>query len=166
MPKRQLCTENLDADAVEMEGAAVAQICWQHNVPCLVIRSLSDNAGAKASEDFKKYYKIAARNSAALVTRIISQVHSEQSTQPEVKIDQGQTQGSACINTAKYTESPMSSDFKRCFRALRSLVTSQSQEEQESGTLREEKYTIHKSHQIERTAIGFSLHVSSMAEEM
>ena len=56
--KRTALHENLGADAVEMEGASVAQICWQHNIPCLVIRSLSDNAGSNAPEDFKKYYKI------------------------------------------------------------------------------------------------------------
>ncbi len=29
---------------VDMESAAVCQVCWFHKVPCLIIRSLSDNA--------------------------------------------------------------------------------------------------------------------------
>ncbi len=141
--KKTTLHRNLDADAVEMEGAAVAQICWQHNVPCLVIRSLSDNAGAKASEDFKKYYKIAARNSAALVTRIISQVHSEQSTQPEVKIDQGQTQGSA-VSTQQNTLNPNEQRFQEMLSGVMLTGHFTITGEQESGTLREEKYTITK----------------------
>ena len=77
--KRASLHEKFGADAVEMEGASVAQICWQHNIPCLVIRSLSDYAGSDATDDFKKYYKIAARNSAALVTQIVGELHSSES---------------------------------------------------------------------------------------
>ena len=135
--------KNLGADAVEMEGAAVAQICWQHNVPCLVIRSLSDNAGANASEDFRKYYKIAARNSAALVTRIISQLHSEQSMQPEVKIHPEQTQDPP----ASPKQSALSPNEQR-FQEMLSGVTLTGNFTitggEDSSTLREEKYTITK----------------------
>ena len=135
--------KNLGADAVEMEGAAVTQICWQHNVPCLVIRSLSDNAGANASEDFRKYYKIAARNSAALVTRIISQLHSEQSMQPEVTIDREQTQDPP----ASPKQSALSPNEQR-FQEMLSDVTLTGNFTitggEDSSTLREEKYTITK----------------------
>lgn len=135
--------KNLGADAVEMEGAAVAQICWQHNVPCLVIRSLSDNAGVNASEDFRKYYKIAARNSAVLVTRIISQLHSEQSMQPEVKIHPEQTQDPP----ASPKQSALSPNEQR-FQEMLSGVTLTGNftitGREDSSTLREEKYTITK----------------------
>ena len=135
--------KNLGADAVEMEGAAVTQICWQHNVPCLVIRSLSDNAGANASEDFRKYYKIAARNSAALVTRIISHLHSEQSIQPEVTINREQTQDPP----ASPKQSALSPNEQR-FQEILSDVTLTGNFTitggEDSSTLREEKYTITK----------------------
>ena len=141
--KKTALRKNLDADAVEMEGAAVAQICWQHNVPCLVIRSLSDNAGANASEDFKKYYKIAARNSAALVTRIISQLHSEQSLQQDTTINRGQTQEPPALPQ----QSALSSNEQR-FKEMLSGVTLTGHftitGEEESSTLREEKYIIKK----------------------
>ncbi|NIM71364.1 MAG: 5'-methylthioadenosine/adenosylhomocysteine nucleosidase, partial [Xanthomonadales bacterium] len=42
--------ESLGADAVEMEGGAVAQVCWQHDVPCLIVRSISDKADEAAEE--------------------------------------------------------------------------------------------------------------------
>ena len=60
----------LGADAVEMEGAAVAQICYQQSVPCLVIRSLSDNADERARQDWQNFYELAAENSARLVIKI------------------------------------------------------------------------------------------------
>ena len=63
-----------NADATEMEGAAVAQVCYQQNVPCLVIRSLSDKADENARNDLLNFYKTAARNSAALVMAIIARM--------------------------------------------------------------------------------------------
>ena len=71
------CTElrtKFKADAVEMEGGAVAQICAQQGVPCLVIRSLSDRADATANLDFKKFFHAAAANSAHLTEAILRQL--------------------------------------------------------------------------------------------
>jgi len=61
----------LHADAVEMEGAAVAQVCYQRGVPCLVIRCISDLADTNASVDCERFRSVAAVNSARLVKRII-----------------------------------------------------------------------------------------------
>jgi adenosylhomocysteine nucleosidase len=66
--------QRFGADAVEMEGAAVAQICYQQRVPFLVIRSLSDNGDDSATLDFQKYGAVAARNSAALVRAILERL--------------------------------------------------------------------------------------------
>ncbi|MCU0353083.1 MAG: 5'-methylthioadenosine/adenosylhomocysteine nucleosidase [Cytophagales bacterium] len=62
------------ADATEMEGAAVAQVCWQLKTPCIVIRSLSDRADENARGDMMTFYKTAAKNSAALVTEILGRL--------------------------------------------------------------------------------------------
>ena len=59
------------ADAVEMEGAAVTQVCWQQKVPCLIIRCLSDKADAAASEDYDRFIKAAATNSAKLTLSML-----------------------------------------------------------------------------------------------
>jgi adenosylhomocysteine nucleosidase len=63
--------KNYQADATEMEGAAVAQICWQQHIAFLVIRSISDKANEVAPADFQTFKKIAADNSAILVKAII-----------------------------------------------------------------------------------------------
>ncbi len=60
----------MNAEATEMEGAAVGQVCWQQQVPFIVIRSMSDNAGNNAYSDVKAFYRTAAHNSAALVMAI------------------------------------------------------------------------------------------------
>ena len=140
--KKAALHKNLGADAVEMEGAAVAQICWQHSVPCLVIRSLSDNADASASEDFKKYYKIAARNSAALVTRIISKLHSDQSMQPDAPTSDKQQD--LPVSPPQNTLSPNEQRFQEMLSGVTLTGHFTITGETDSGNLREEKYTIAK----------------------
>ena len=64
--------QDFGADATEMEGAAVAQVCYQIQVPLLVIRSLSDRADDNARRDMLSFYQTAARNSAKLVLAIVA----------------------------------------------------------------------------------------------
>ena len=75
--KKKELRERLNADAVEMEGGAVAQICWQFDIPCLVIRSLSDSADENAESDFDVFVNTAAGNSARLVAEIVSRLTSK-----------------------------------------------------------------------------------------
>jgi adenosylhomocysteine nucleosidase len=63
--------KELGASAVEMEGAAVAQLCYQRGVGCLVIRSISDKADQSALMDKQLFYAMAVKNSANLVVKII-----------------------------------------------------------------------------------------------
>ncbi len=58
---------DLGAAATEMEGAAVAQLCYQLKIPFLIVRSLSDNANNHARMDFDSFKVVASRNSAGLV---------------------------------------------------------------------------------------------------
>ncbi len=69
--KRAELRKKLDADAVEMEGAAVAQICYQREIGYIVIRSISDNADEGAVLDKQTFYIMAARNSAELVSEMV-----------------------------------------------------------------------------------------------
>lgn len=59
-----------DALAVEMEGAALAQVCHDCDVPFAVLRTISDRADDNAHVDFLRFIdEVAARASAAIVTR-------------------------------------------------------------------------------------------------
>jgi adenosylhomocysteine nucleosidase len=55
--KKDALRKKFKGDATEMEGAALAQICWQRRVPCLILRSLSDSAGTKAQENVLLFEK-------------------------------------------------------------------------------------------------------------
>jgi len=44
-----------DPEAVEMEGAAVAQVAHSYNIPFLILRSLSDTLEGDANEDFNAF---------------------------------------------------------------------------------------------------------------
>lgn len=70
----QQLRNSLQADATEMEGAAVAQACWQQKTPFIIIRSLSDDAGNNASALVRNFYEIAARNSASLVVALMGKI--------------------------------------------------------------------------------------------
>lgn len=60
--------------AVEMEGAAVAQVCYELDVPCAVIRTISDNANEHAATDFMRFVKsVAARYALYIVRRFCLQ---------------------------------------------------------------------------------------------
>lgn len=52
---RALCAELPDALAVEMEGAAMAQVCRAFDVPFAVVRSISDRADDTAHVDFARF---------------------------------------------------------------------------------------------------------------
>lgn len=54
--------------AVEMEGAAVAQVCNEYNIPFTVIRTISDKANHTASIDFLSFVEeIASQYSSGIV---------------------------------------------------------------------------------------------------
>jgi adenosylhomocysteine nucleosidase len=72
--KSRALRESFRADVVEMEGASVAQICWQFRVPCLVVRSVSDRADGGAILDYDKFVRLAAANSSLFVSELLFQL--------------------------------------------------------------------------------------------
>ncbi|HIX43860.1 MAG TPA: 5'-methylthioadenosine/S-adenosylhomocysteine nucleosidase, partial [Candidatus Kurthia intestinigallinarum] len=55
--------------AVEMEAAAVAQVCYQFATPFVVIRALSDIAGKQSDISFDEFLPIAAKHSTQVVLK-------------------------------------------------------------------------------------------------
>ena len=63
------------ADCVEMEGAAIAQVCFEYNVPFSIIRIISDKAMDNSHVDFQKFaHEIASHYSNAILKNYFSQI--------------------------------------------------------------------------------------------
>lgn len=63
---------HLEADAIEMEGAALAQVCEQFSVPWLDIRGVCDDSGSGSGMSFQKLGHIAAKNAATVALATVN----------------------------------------------------------------------------------------------
>lgn len=72
-----------DALAVEMEGAAVAQVCHDYGVPFAAVRTISDRADDEAHGDFTRFVSaVASRYSLALVSAWLATLSPQQEPGP------------------------------------------------------------------------------------
>jgi adenosylhomocysteine nucleosidase len=70
--------------AVEMEGAAVAQVCYEMGIPFAVMRTISDNANEDAATDFMRFVKsVAAQYAFHIVRRFCLASEGEVQTSSE-----------------------------------------------------------------------------------
>lgn len=59
--------EEFNSDCIEMEGAAIAQVCFLNKLPFVIIRSISDAPNGNNQIDFNKYLEIASSNCIAII---------------------------------------------------------------------------------------------------
>jgi len=61
-----------DLKCVEMEGAAVAQVAYEYNIPCIVLRTISDKADNSAVVDFPRFVnRVASHFTCGSVLRLL-----------------------------------------------------------------------------------------------
>jgi 5'-methylthioadenosine/S-adenosylhomocysteine nucleosidase len=70
-PEFNYLREELAGDAVEMEGAAVGQVCVVNKLPFVVVRTISDQADGTAPQDFDKFLPKIVKNSVVVVKQIV-----------------------------------------------------------------------------------------------
>lgn len=69
--RRERLWDEYRGQCVDMEGAAVAQVCRLNSVPFLIVRAVSDTATEGAEKEFKEGLRDAAEDAARLVLRVI-----------------------------------------------------------------------------------------------
>ncbi len=72
--QKRYITDNFGAIACEMEGAAIAQVCYVNGVRYVVIRAISDSADGSAHMDYGEFVKLAAENSAGLLEALLKKL--------------------------------------------------------------------------------------------
>ncbi len=58
-----------NADAIEMEGAAIAQVCQLDNIPFIIVRGISDTPNGKNEIIFEQYLKKASQKCAQIIEK-------------------------------------------------------------------------------------------------
>lgn len=64
MKMKEKIHHKFNAKCVEMEGAAIAQVCYLNQVPFLVIRSISDSPNGNNAITFDQYLELASKRCA------------------------------------------------------------------------------------------------------
>ena len=64
--------DKFNADAIEMEGAAIAQVCKLDNMPILVIRSISDSPNGNNNITFDQYLETASKRCAEILSEFFN----------------------------------------------------------------------------------------------
>ena len=64
-------TSNFGGLCCEMEGAAIAQVCYLNKTPFVIIRSISDKDDKAEDEEYESFKEDSAKNSATIVKNMI-----------------------------------------------------------------------------------------------
>ncbi|MFX3622921.1 MAG: 5'-methylthioadenosine/adenosylhomocysteine nucleosidase [Ectobacillus sp.] len=74
--RRKEIIDTFQADAVEMEGAAIGQVAYLNGVPYVIIRSISDSA-VGSGEDYEKFANLAAKNASYMIEEMVKRIPSD-----------------------------------------------------------------------------------------
>lgn len=68
--KKNKIKKEFNADCIEMEGAAIAQVCFLNKIPFIIIRSISDIPNGNNQIDFNQFLEFASKNCAEFIKQI------------------------------------------------------------------------------------------------
>jgi adenosylhomocysteine nucleosidase len=74
--KRQWLWQNFHADCVDMESAAVAEVCRLNNVPFAIVRAISDSAEENGIAQFRENLARAARGAAEVAAGLVKSIRT------------------------------------------------------------------------------------------
>jgi len=76
--RKKWIATTFEADAIEMEGAAVAQVCDALDVPFFVLRAISDTADTDATFDFDEFLKHSSQVSSSFIMAMLEKIMAKQ----------------------------------------------------------------------------------------
>lgn len=79
--QKNLKIDGVQAIAVEMEGAAVAQVCAEYHLPYILIRTISDKANESAHVSWQDFSKVVASHYASGIVQEILKILNLSSNQ-------------------------------------------------------------------------------------
>ena len=74
--RKEWISKTFKADALEMEGAAVAVVCDSLEVPFFILRAISDSADMDASFNFDEFLESSAKTSADFILSMVDKINS------------------------------------------------------------------------------------------
>lgn len=63
--------EKFEADAIEMEAASIAQVCYLDSIPFIILRSISDIPNGKNEVTFEEFLDLASKRCAEILKKFI-----------------------------------------------------------------------------------------------
>lgn len=75
--KQEILNNFPQALAVEMEAAAIAQVCYQYKMPFIITRAVSDLANGEAGMTFDEFLKVACVSSSKIVKSLLETIASQ-----------------------------------------------------------------------------------------
>jgi len=72
--RKEFIANTFNADALEMEGASVAVVCDALDVPCMILRAISDTADMDAEFNFDKFLEDSAKKSASFLMKVVQKL--------------------------------------------------------------------------------------------
>lgn len=70
--KKKYIVDTFNASVCEMEGAAIAQVCFTNAVPFCVVRAVSDCADGSSHMAYNEFLPVAASNAARLIEEFVT----------------------------------------------------------------------------------------------
>ncbi len=72
--RKEWIATTFEADAIEMEGAAVAHVCDALEIPFFVLRAISDTADMDATFDFDEFLKHSSQVSSSFIMAMLEKI--------------------------------------------------------------------------------------------